>query len=436
MSRWIRVAEGPAPFLPGAAVLAVVLGYGVNVPFWDQWELVELLSRLDDGGVGWADLYRQHNEHRMVFPKILMLALSSVTRWNVVAEMLVGVALASGSFCLLLSLARPALQMTDPVSRFWAVLAMSAILFSLAQWENWLWGWQIQWHLGVFAALLSIWLAARSLRHPKPFLPVIGAAASATLCQFSIASGVIVWLCSGLVLAAHPRRRAILSAWTMPAIIASAVFLVGYERAADAPQIVPVLQAPFAYLLYIGNYLSGPLLRHWTAGIAIAAVFAALAFAATMRRPRDLEFVLPWMAVGTFAIGNAILTAIGRVGLGPQQGLAARYVTISLLLSIAIIPLGLAALKEGHRLSPAKRLAAIGGAALLSILTIASDIGNWRRSAAHGLAMAEARACLLAIEEASDACLAQLYPNAAVIRSREPQLRAFGWSGFASPTTR
>ena len=74
--------------IPAGVVLALVLRHGVNVPFWDQWELVGLLAAASDGTLTWAEIFRQHNEHRMVFPKIIMLALAALTGWNVVGEML------------------------------------------------------------------------------------------------------------------------------------------------------------------------------------------------------------------------------------------------------------------------------------------------------------------------------------------------------------
>ena len=154
---------------PAAVVLYLVLRYGVNVPSWDQWTLVDSMVQLDLGSLPRAGIIGQHNEHRMIFPKLLMLLLALLTRWNIVAEMLAGVLLTGCSLLILLALLRPILRETSQAATVWASFIIAATLFSLGQWENWLWGWQVQWFLGVTAAVSTVALATRSLGSRRPW---------------------------------------------------------------------------------------------------------------------------------------------------------------------------------------------------------------------------------------------------------------------------
>jgi hypothetical protein len=47
--------------------------------------------------------------------------------------------------------------------------------------------------------------------------------------------------------------------------------------------------------------------------------------------------MLPWLGIGAYALTNAALAAVTRIGFGVNQGLDSRYTTFSLYLSISVI---------------------------------------------------------------------------------------------------
>lgn len=424
---WVaRVAAAVVVLLPAVAVLGLLRAYAVDVPFWDQWELVGTLAALDTGSLGWSDVFRQHNEHRMVFPKLIMLGLAPLTGWNVVAEMLVGVGLATATLMVLAALMRPLAEVAGRVERLAALLVVSLAVFSLAQWENWLWGWQIQWFLGVLAAIAAIALATWSLGRDQPWPFAVAAAAAAAVCQFSLASGLVVWVLAGAVLACHPRRRAVLVLWLALFAVATAIFFVGYQQQAAHPPLATAFRQPGAFLTYLGNYLSGPIGFAPRAGYATTVLFLLLGLAAWLRWRHAPARVLPWLAIGGFALANAALTGIGRVGFGAGQGLAGRYVTIAALLVVAVVPLALLAI-------PGLRLAKIAGLTGLAALLVLGSLDGLAGAEAHARRLGEGRDCLLRIEAASDECLRKLYPDAAVLRARASELRRLGWGGLGPP---
>lgn len=417
---------------PAAAVFCLVFRYGVNVPSWDQWTLVDPMVRLDLGSIPWADIIGQHNEHRMVFPKLLMLSLALLTRWNIVAELLAGALLTGCSLLILLALVRPILRETSQAGAVWASFVIAATLFSLGQWENWLWGWQLQWFLGVTAAVSTVALATRSLASRRPWPWIAGAAAAAIVCQYSIASGVAVWVSGTLILACHLSRRRILFVWTAIALCMTALYFVGYARPPHHPSPLAALDHPLAFLIFTGNYLSGPLGRDTAWGLGAGVAFAGLAASTALRFWRKPELIMPWIALGAFAGATALLTAAGRVGMGTEQGFASRYATVGLLLTIALVPLGLLAYRAwpAGRWTRLRRISGLGGAMLLTVLVIRTDVQSLKPLAAESRKMAEARECLIRIDEATDECLNKIFSHSAPVRDWAKKLQALGWSGF------
>src|SRR5215813_2809974 len=72
---------------PIIATLAYIALYGVNVPFLDDWLFIEFMQKYMTQGITLQDLFKQHNEHRIFFPRLVMLGLALPTRYNSVAQM-------------------------------------------------------------------------------------------------------------------------------------------------------------------------------------------------------------------------------------------------------------------------------------------------------------------------------------------------------------
>src|SRR5918912_793548 len=72
--------------IPAALPYLYVHTFGVNVVFADAWDMVLVFRKFSSGRLAFADLYAQHNEHRMFFPKGAELFLGILTRNNNVAE--------------------------------------------------------------------------------------------------------------------------------------------------------------------------------------------------------------------------------------------------------------------------------------------------------------------------------------------------------------
>src|SRR5262245_46772630 len=79
-----------AALTPITVGLSTVPVYGVNVPVLDQSapDISHMFIKAHNGELRLADFWAQHNEHRIVIPRILFFILGSMGGWNTVREML------------------------------------------------------------------------------------------------------------------------------------------------------------------------------------------------------------------------------------------------------------------------------------------------------------------------------------------------------------
>ena len=142
--------------IPALLLGVMLMQKTVNVPFYDQWELVPKIENLQQGNFLFDVLWQQHNEHRLFLPRHLMLGSAVLTDWNTNYEILISFILAIASFVLLIK----TLQTTNRrglAIPFLLPLVLSVIWFSPVQSENWMWGWQIQWFLSVLGVVCCLY---------------------------------------------------------------------------------------------------------------------------------------------------------------------------------------------------------------------------------------------------------------------------------------
>src|SRR4030043_2115354 len=152
-----KIFVGIAILLPLIFTFFFVYEFGITIPFWDQWELVPLLEKMHNHTLTLADLWAQHNEHRILFPKSLMLLLARLSNWDIFLELCANMIIATFTFLFLLSI----LRNTSKITSFWLKMFISVMIFSMFQWENWSWGWQMQILLSVLGSVIAIWAANR-----------------------------------------------------------------------------------------------------------------------------------------------------------------------------------------------------------------------------------------------------------------------------------
>src|SRR5689334_2335669 len=123
--------------------LFLILKYGVNVPYCDEWGLANLLSAVRAGQSSLEMFWAPHNEHRILFPKIAFLILIIVTGWNSVSMMVASWGVIAGTAVFLFQGFTRVYN--DTRRGYWLItVALSFLLFfSPIQRQNWLWSFQL-----------------------------------------------------------------------------------------------------------------------------------------------------------------------------------------------------------------------------------------------------------------------------------------------------
>jgi hypothetical protein len=179
-----------------------IIHFGVNTPYWDQWEMVPRIQALHTHTQGFNDLWAAHNEHRIFFPWLVSLTLAMLTHWNIGVEIMAGFGFALISSILLALITVRTIR--QPLFRIMAIALISFWFFSPIQAENWIWGWQLEWFMVIAAVITTIFLLTRTQDLELRINKALFAAAiiSAGIATFSLAAGIFVWIIGlGILLA-------------------------------------------------------------------------------------------------------------------------------------------------------------------------------------------------------------------------------------------
>ena len=86
----------------------------------------------------------------------------------------------------------------------WAVPAISLIVFSVSQYQNWLWGWQIQMLLALFSVVAGLVLLANGMFSWGKF---VVSALLGIIATYSFANGGLFWPIGLLILFVTAKGR-------------------------------------------------------------------------------------------------------------------------------------------------------------------------------------------------------------------------------------
>ena len=329
---------------PVALVIWFIWKYYVDVPFLDQWEFVPLLRKSYEGHFALSDLWAQHNEHRLLFPRLIWLALAHLTHWNGYYELATNVLLAGLTFVVISLQLRATARAVGARRAIWMIPLLSFVVFSLNQHENWLWGWDIQIFLNVLAVVAGLVLLANPLCDWRRFAAAL---ALGVVALYSFANGIAYWLLGlPILLLVRPESRRILRLrivlWTLAGAAVIYSYVYDFQPVSYHPSWSFIFQHPIGWLKYVGAYLGAPCItsRKELAGVSMWVGLAGfLVLCSTtwlLLRVQRLELrrLTPYLAISLYGIGSAMITGIGRAGFGAHQAMSSRYVTIGDLLWI------------------------------------------------------------------------------------------------------
>ncbi len=155
IDKWKQVAIFVSFLLFGFLSLYVTLSYTSSVPWYDSWQIIEM--KMENWPV-WAIFRAQQNEHRVGLGLLMLDTIGPFFHWDLrIGAYLVWLTLAVSCVLALMVMERlrGSLVVWDLIIPF--------IFFSVYQWENLTWGYQI-----TFTIFLPIFLAALYLFTVQP----------------------------------------------------------------------------------------------------------------------------------------------------------------------------------------------------------------------------------------------------------------------------
>lgn len=340
-----KVLFGLAFLVPAIWTCIFILLYAYNIPIWDQWEFIPLLQKLyTNQSITLRDLWAQHNEHRILFPRLIMLGLASFSRWNIKYEIYVGFGLlAMTVFVVTVAIARlyHVRQGSQQVAANagLSILMASVLLFSTNQNENLLWGWQIQIFLNVLCVVAGLFILTyyEKLRYAH----LVAAVCFGVVATYSFANGVSYWLVGGIIIVARERKTkhfiAFCAIWVVMFALVVITYSYHFQHPTEHPSISYAVQHPAQFFGYILIYLGAPLIyldvashiQIWYGGLLGVSIVAITSYLLVKERLFFANRILFWHGLLLYAVLSAVITAVGRCGFGVYQAASSRYLTIS-----------------------------------------------------------------------------------------------------------
>ena len=353
--------------LPAMALLADIHRFAVNVPFMDDWQFVPLLEKAKNGTLTFQELWAPHSEHRLLLPRIIIIASMFATGGNYRAQSYITFAVvAVTSGCLLWLMIR---LNGNRSSVLWAWVLANIALFSPIQFHNWLWPMQFAYFLPyTFLTLCLCTLYARIAALPKFVMAGVFALAG----NYSFVQGNLIWPAALPVILFAPEilrkgvRRNFAIAWLALGALALTFYFWGLEHNSAAsdyayahdgvPPTMSTLhqfqERPAYTVAHMGRFILGMFGNSVARGFpvadnlafsricgAIVLILALIGLAAAWWRGLLRNRALPWACLLLFTFLTAAFVCVGRVWRGDAQPLTPRYATFGAFCIVSLIAL-------------------------------------------------------------------------------------------------
>lgn len=430
LRRPYRFALAALTLAPIAGGFAFVAAYGVNAPFVDMWNFIADLVHERSGHYSWTEIFKQHNEHRLVFPRLVLFALAGPFRLDDVPYMYVTeIALLLAAAVILWGVSR-----TFP-SRVAVLLLgppVAFLAFSYRQRGNMLLGFNMGFSFveafGVLALVLLY--VAHESRPRRSAAVAVAALLPALIASGSGIQGLLVWPAGiVLLLLLRPVSRGRLEVWTAFGAAVWVAYFWHYRQPLNTRSPFYPLHHPVEGLRFFATLVGGSLA--WSSGqaLVIGAVLLGAGVVALVSacriRPSGAQL---WVAVLVDAVLVCASIASGRSFAGTDTALSSRYSTYSLLYVSALLVL-VARLVWGRR----TRIGLAAVAALVGLIA-------WGAQDSYRLGMSTAASTafgrrlgafyVATYRTEPDALLAGVYPDPRVIRTFAPALERLHYSVF------
>lgn len=305
----------------------------VNVPQGDEWEMLRANGFPD--GFDLKYIFAFHNEHRIVFTKLINYLFFIITGWNLKYQIIFNY----GVFCALVGFLYLYQKKHIPSARK-GIWILPFFLASPLLVDNHNWGFQSCFHFFLLFGLLGMMYATqKELKRGICWLAAIFALFS----LYSLAAGMFFCIVIFLVLAYRilTERENILNL-KVPALglILGGIgyWFVGYQSPGGHPAWV--LPTEWGFWKFFGNLISLGF-GYKTPSLVIAFLsLGVVILVMSLRLRKAFSFNTPYVSFALFSslavLGALSSIALSRAGYGIGQAKTSRYSEIGILLAFFI----------------------------------------------------------------------------------------------------
>lgn len=296
--------------------------YAIDGWHSDQWsQMLPFVAQDLEGKLRLQDFQGQHQEHRILFPRIFMLYLSRLTHWDTRVEIWLQIPAA------LLVVFNLEMIRRRAGGSVWLIPVAAAWLISPQAWEVWMQGFMLHFWAPLICLTGILWLGYCRMG-------ALWCVLLSFVAMYSHAGGLFCWPIALLVLWHARQKLDDIIATAVFGLILGVVYFWGFQPERQnqyATALHHPIQAAQYFLGYLGNgFAFGTAFSPSKTSVVVGGVFFLIFLLALCDR-ESRSF--PWVCLALFTLCLAAASTGSRMLQSPLQS---RYVIFSVLFPIAV----------------------------------------------------------------------------------------------------
>ncbi|WP_050023414.1 hypothetical protein [Verrucomicrobium sp. BvORR034] len=354
--------------LPAILLNRMIQEYKVNIPFLDDWMFVDMDVKAAAGQLTWQDFFLVQMEHRMAFVRGVIMLFHHYWPGEYTRQMWFTWLL----LCFTTANVGLLIRRTSEAAfaQWWPLLALASVsILSPMQYRIVLWPMMFQVACPAFFLTTALVVLLRPNWPAR--LRLVLAVICAECATQTFATGLLVWVLMvpmiwwSSALKPGRDRQWFLVAWLLVFGVTAVLYFHGLKNEVDGAfsykqgeeatmgrNVSEFVRRPKAAASFILRFLGCHLARGsslslmhtslWLGGASLALFGACGGYWLRHFREQALrERLLPWLLLGTYSVGAAFLTSLGRswATTTGDNAVHARYVIHAVPLTVALVVL-------------------------------------------------------------------------------------------------